>query len=68
MRRSRQRYRVLTRMYVEPGDEVVLTDRSVETIATLVGKGIIEPVEEESAEALTTNDIATNDEEVTDGD
>lgn len=64
MRRSRQRYRVLMRMYVEPGDEVILADRSAETIATLIGQGIIEPVEE-SAEALTTNDM---DVEVTDGD
>ena len=61
----RQWYRVLMRMYVEPGDEVILADRSVETIATLVGQGIIEPVEE-SAEALTTN-VDTN-VEVTDGD
>jgi len=53
------------RMYVEPGDEVILADRSVETIATLVGQGIIEPVEE-SAEALTMN-VDTN-VEVTDGD
>ncbi len=61
----RQWYRVLMRMYVEPGDEVILADRSVETIATLVGQGIIEPVEE-SAEALTMN-VDTN-VEVTDGD
>ena len=59
------RYRVLMRMYVEPGDEVILADRSVETIATLVGQGIIEPVEE-SAEALTTNEDTNV--EVTDGD
>lgn len=62
----RQLYRVLMRMYVEPGDEVILANRSVETIAKLVGQGIIEPVEEESAEALTTN-VDTN-VEVTDGD
>lgn len=62
----RQLYRVLMRMYVEPGDEVILADRSVETIATLVAKGIVEPVEEESAEALTM-DVDTN-VEVTDGD
>jgi len=60
----RQRYRVLMRMYVEPGDEVILADRSAGTIATLVEQGIIEPVEE-SAEALTTNHM---DVEVTDGD
>ena len=62
----RQRYRVLMRMYVEPGDEVILADRSAGTIATLVGQGIIEPGEEEFT--IDDMDVKVTVVEVTDGD